>query len=269
MSAAVAPPSSAPPGGTRPTRARRADAVRDTGVVRRETVRTENWSLTGLAKVQGNVEVGTGDSNGSLSVAGRLTADAFRARGTTEVVGPIDVRSTLTLNGTAQLGAGGHAGNLEARGTLRSGGPVRVDRALIAHGVVEAPSISAGLFDLTGSVLVPGELLALGVVRARFRGDSRIGTVRAQRVALDGPPTALIPTLWRSVFGGAADVRVDRVEADSVELSAVDVGFVRAREIVLGAGAHVTTVEGTIVRRHRTSRVGPESRTPAPHGLFR
>lgn len=247
----------------------RVGAIRETGVVRHDAVRTASWTMTGLAKVEGDVEVGSGASHGSLSVAGKLIADGFRARGTTEVVGPVEVRSALTLNGTAQFGSGLHAGSLDVRGTLRSEAPVRVDQQLIVRGAVEAPSVSASLLDLSGSATVPGELLALAVVRARFRGDSRLGTVRAKRVALDGPPTALIPTLWRSVFGGSADVRVDRIEADSVELSAISVGFVRAREVVLGAGAQVTTVEGTIVRRHRTSRVGPESRSPAPHGLSR
>jgi cytoskeletal protein CcmA (bactofilin family) len=237
--------------------------------VRRDSVRATVWTTTGLAKVQGDVDVDSGVAEGLVSIAGTLAAGSFRARGSLEVVGAADVRGDLALDGTVRFASGLHAGSLSVRGTLRCGSALRVDRACSTNGALEAPSATAGLFDLTGGLELPGELTATATVRARFRADSRIGTIRARRVELHGPPTNLIPTLWRAVFGGAATVHVDRIEAESVELNAVTVGFVRAREIVLGPGAHVTALEGTVTRRHPTSYVGPESRTPPPPGLSR
>jgi len=247
----------------------RSGTIRDTGTVRRSEVRATAWTVTGLAKVQGDVEVETGTVDGLLSVAGRISAGSLRVRGTLSVVGVVEVRGDLTADGTLQFGTGLHAGSLVSKGSLRSGAPLRVDRLASVTGTVEAPTVSAALVELSGSAEVPGELTAVAAVRARFRGDSRIGTVRAARVELHGPPTSLIPTLWRAVFGGRATIHVDRVEADSVELSAVEVGFVRSPSVVLGPGAHVTAVEGTVVKRHPTSRVGPESRSPPPYGLSR
>ena len=247
----------------------RTGTIRDSGTVRRDSVRAASWTTTGMAKVQGDVDVEAGAASGLVSVAGKLTAVTFRARGTLEVVGAAEVRDQLSLEGTVHFGAGLHAGALESRGTLRCAGDLRVDRALSANGLVEAPSVHVGQFELTGSAEVPGDLEATVSVRARFRGDSQIGTIRSKRVELHGPPTSLVPTLLRKVFGGAATVHVDRVEADSVELSAVDVAFVHAREVVLGPGADVTAVEGTIVRQAPSSRVGPESRSPNPYGLTR
>ncbi|MGA8303358.1 MAG: hypothetical protein WA691_00860 [Thermoplasmata archaeon] len=255
------PPASAPPS--------RAGAVRDSGTVRRDSLRAATWTSTGLVKVQGDVDVGSGSTSGLVSVGGKLSAGSFRARGTLEVLGPTNVRDQLTLEGTVHLQAAVHAGAVEAKGTFRSPSDVRVDRALSVTGTFEAPSAHVGLFDLTGSAEISGDLEAAVLVRGRFRGNSHLGTIRARSVVLEGPPTALIPTLWRRVFGGSATVEVGRIEADSVSLRAVDVEFVRSPEIVLGPGAHVTTVEGTIVRRHPTSRVGPESRSPRPHGLSR
>ncbi|MCI4339184.1 MAG: hypothetical protein L3J68_02480 [Thermoplasmata archaeon] len=232
-------------------------------------MRATSWTTTGIAKVQGDVDVGTGTASGLVSIAGKLTAGTFRSRGTLEVVGPADVRDRLSLDGTVHFQAGVHAGELSSNGTVRCGGDLRVDRSLSATGLVEAPSAHVGLFDLTGSAQISGDLEALLSVRARFHGDTRIERVRAHRVELHGPPPSVIPTLLRTVFGGAATVEVHRIEADTVELSAVNVQFVHAREVVLGPGAHVTTVEGTIVRQHATSRVGPESRSARPHGLSR
>jgi len=62
---------------------------------------------------------------------------------------------------------------------------------------------------------------------------------------------------------------VDRIEAESVKLEGVKVAFVRAPQVILGRGCHVTEVDGTIVRRHPSSHVGPESRSLPPYGLRR
>jgi hypothetical protein len=237
--------------------------------VRRESIHATTWTTTGMAKVQGDVDVGTGSTTGLVSIGGRLSADSFRSRGTLEVVGPSEVRDQFALDGTIHLRAAVHSGTLEARGTLRCPAGVQVDRQLTVTGTVETPSAHVGLFLLTGCADISGDLEALLTVQARFQGDSHIRTIRAKSVVLKGPPSAMIPTLFRKVFGGSARVRVGRIEADSVELAAVDVEFVHAKEIVLGAGAHVTEVEGTIVRRHPSARVGPESRSAAPYGLTR
>jgi cytoskeletal protein CcmA (bactofilin family) len=222
-----------------------------------------------MSKVQGDLDVGTGSATGLVSVGGKLSADSFRTRGTLEVVGTADVRDQFTLEGTSHLHAAVHAGTLDARGSLRCDADVRVDRVFNVTGTLEAPSAHVGLLELTGTIDLPGDLEALLSVRARFRGDSRIRAIRAKSVVLEGPPTSLIPTLFRKVFGGSARVLVGRVEAESVEIAAVDVEFIHANQIVLGAGSHVTEVEGTILRRHPSSRVGPESRSPPPHGLSR
>ncbi len=271
----AAPPSTPPVSGAPGAGSRAAPSVprgtpiRDSGPVRRDSVRATSWTVAGLAKVDGDVDVDAATVRGLLSVGGKLAAGRLSLRGTFDSVGPVDVRETLTIDGTARLGASVHSGDLRTRGTFHAVGPVRVDRGLFAEGSVEAPSVAATLVELTGSAEIPGALVATGVVRVRFRADSKLGEVRAPRVELAGPPTSLVPTLLRRVFGGSASAHVVRVEAEAVELSAVDVGFVRAERIVLGPGAHVTTVEGTIVRRHPTSRVGPESRSPPPHGLSR
>ena len=237
--------------------------------MRRDSVRATAWSVAGLAKVLGDVDVESLSVRGLLSVGGKLRAGRLTADGTLDTVGTAEVRESLEFDGTARFDAPVHAGTVRCRGTFHLESPLRVDRGLVAVGLVEAPSIAATLFDLDGGADVPGEIVVAGIVRARFRSDSHLGTVRASRVELAGPPTSLVPTLLRRVFGGGASVHVARVEAQEVALSAVDVDFVRADRIALGAGAHVTALEGTVVRRHPTSRVGPESRSPPPHGLSR
>ena len=62
---------------------------------------------------------------------------------------------------------------------------------------------------------------------------------------------------------------MDRIEAETVVLSGVNVGYLRANQIVLGRDSEVTRVDGAIVSCHPTSHVGPVSRSAAPYGLTR
>jgi cytoskeletal protein CcmA (bactofilin family) len=219
--------------------------------------------------VLGGVDVVEGRVTGLVSVAGPLVAVSFTAEGTFEVVGAVEVRDTLAIDGTSHFGTAVHAGALTSDGSLRSSADVRVDRTLTVTGLFETPSAHVGALLLSGSAEIPGELAGGALVRAHFRGNSQIGTVRAPKVVLRGAPAGLVPTLIRYVFGGGVAVSVDRIEADTVELSSVDVKSVHAREIVLGPAAHVTTLVGQVVKKHPSARVGYESRTPPPHGLRR
>lgn len=238
--------------------------VADHGIVRHDSLRAERWTADGSVKVSGDVEVGSADVAGTVSVGGRLSARALRSRGTLEVEGPVEVRELLSTRGNAHLGSTVHAGQLALDGDARIGGAVTVDREGTVRGNVHAPSLTAGLLELDGSATIPGEVRALEVL-ARFRLRSELGEVRARRVRLFGR----VSTLVDKVFFRFEPVTVERVEADSVELEAVEVAFVRAKEIVLGRDAHVTTLEGTVVRRHPSSSVGPESKSPPPYGLRR
>jgi cytoskeletal protein CcmA (bactofilin family) len=242
----------------------RAATVRDRGLARHESLRADRWTANGTVKVSGGVEVGTATVTGTVSVGGGISAGAFRMRGTFEVDGPVVVRDLLFARGNLHCESTVRAGDLTLEGTGRFAGTVTVERAGTVRGTLIAPSVSAGLLELTGSATVPGAVRAAGV-SADFRHRSSLGAVTARRVRLYGR----VPNLVDKVFFQFEPVRVDRIEADSVELAGVDVGFVRAKEIVLGRGAHVTALEGTVVRRHPSSSVGPESKSPPPYGLRR
>ncbi|HXW66763.1 MAG TPA: hypothetical protein VEL82_02640 [Thermoplasmata archaeon] len=267
MSAAAPTPSVAP-APTAPARPR-TGAYRDAGAIRRERVRAARWTTSGTAKVTGDVDVGEGRFAGLLSIGGRLVADRVSADGALEVAGALDVHDALAVVGTLRASGTFHAGSVAVRGTLIASSALAVERDLRLTGVGEVPSARVGLLELDGGLTIPGEIVSRTSVRGRFRSDSALGEIRAPTVELKGPPPGLVPKLLRKVFGGAARVRVERIDAERADLEAVDVGFLRAGEIVLGAGAQVTAVEGTIVRQHPSAHVGPVSRTPPPHGLSR
>lgn len=273
MSAAVPPSSTSPSSATSPARVAASSAppselprgeVRDVGAVRKDSVSIERWSAHGLVKVTGDVRVGDGSLQGTVAIAGAVSAASLRYQGTVGVGGLVDVRERLVGSGALRTSLALHAGEADLKGTVRTVGAVSVDRMLRVRGTLECPSLAVGRLDLEGQAEVSGDTTT-PAVSAHLLTSSHFGTIRAQTVRL----RAKIPNLVEKILSRDVEVTVDRIEAESVELEAVDVDFVRAPEISLGRNAHVTQYEGTIVRRHRSSRVGFESRSPPPYGLSR
>jgi hypothetical protein len=215
-------------------------------------------------KITNDVDVGTADLAGTISIGGRLRADRIRSRGTLEVEGPVEVHGLLELRGNCHFARAVRAVDLRFEGSVRCAETLSVDRTLTALGSLHAPSVAAGVLTLEGSLDVPGEIRSLRV-DAELRRSSELGTIRATEVRL----RCRRPNLVDKVFFHDPEFHVQRVEADRVELEGVDVAFVRAKEIALGRACHVTAYEGTIVRRHPTSSVGPVSKSPPPYGLRR
>ncbi len=259
--AATARPAPTPPPAERPPR---TGELRDSGVARRDTVRAHRWTTHGPVKVDGAVDADEVTLTGPASFGGPVTVGSLRAEGSLDLARTVEVAGPLVVDGSVRADAAVRAGEATFRGALHLRGALSVDRMLSVVGAIAAPSVRAGLFTLDGTAEVSGGIDAQQV-DLRFRDRSRLGTIRASKVRLAlRPPNPVERILGRHVL-----VQIDRIEADSVDLEGVDVRFVRAPEIVLGREAHVTEYEGTIVRRHPTARVGPESRSPPPHGLSR
>lgn len=264
MSATVpAPAPSLVPTSSGPIRPRAADRV-DRGTVHHLELRAGRWRTSGIVKVDRDVSVGRAELRGIVVVGGALLAGELDARASLDVRGAIAVTASFRLRGSLAARAGARAADLALSGTVESLGELTAERSLGADGIVRAPTLRAPSVRLRGTAHVPGAIEATSV-DASFLGDSELGEVRARTVRLRGPA----PNLVRSVLGRAAVVSVRGIEAESVRLEAVRAEFVRAREIVLGRYAHLLAHEGTVVRAHPTSRIGPESWTPAPPGLRR
>jgi len=264
-SAAASPATPPPPAPSAPPpRAPRAAELRDEGTARRDSVDADRWTAHGTVKVTGDVQVGDARLEGSVSVGGKFGATSLSSKGALDVGGATEVRGALSSSGDLRVSSTLHAVEATLRGSVRVGGAVAVDRLLSVHGSVEAPALSAGAIVLEGEANVPGDVSAQSVT-TRLSSDSKFGTIRAKQVDL----RAKVPNLVEKVLLKRVTVTARRVEGDSVGIEGASVAFVRSPRISLGRDAHVTEFEGTIVRRHPTSRVGYESKSPPPYGLRR
>jgi len=215
----------------------------DRGTVRHDTVRARVWSVRGIAKVVGAVSVGSAELEGTTVVGGAFVAESAASTGSLEVRGPMTVAGRLSTRGSFEAAAPVTAGEAELHGRLRLAADLSVAGLLRARGALRAPNLRCGQLELRGGASVPGSVVS-EVVNGRFASDSLLGSVTARAVHLHGPS----PNLVERVLGTEAVASVDRVEAESVELSAIRVRFVRAKEIRLGPGAHVAAVEGRVVQ---------------------
>ncbi|HYB79167.1 MAG TPA: hypothetical protein VEG66_05350 [Thermoplasmata archaeon] len=261
--APTAPPKTATPPPPTPPRPRIPE-LHDAGTLHRDSVDADRWVVNGLVKVTGDVHLGDGKVVGTVAIGGRLSASNVQYRGTLDVDGAVEATGSVTGTGVLRTGATFHAATADLRGGARVGGAVTVDRGGRVRGSLTCPSAVIGELDLDGEAQIPGELGGL-TIRARLKENSSFGTVRARSVVL----RAKRPNLVDKVFFRTVRVTVERVEAETAELEGVDVTFVRSPQITLGPDAHVTEYEGTVVKRHPTSRVGFESKSPRPYGLRR
>jgi cytoskeletal protein CcmA (bactofilin family) len=242
----------------------RPRSVVDRNASWRESVLAQRWIAKGTAKVAKDVEATSVDLDGVVSVGGQISAGTLRVRGTLEVTGNIFVTESFTVRGAVRAAGTVRAGTFDSRGSFRGAAPLTVDGLASAVGNLEVPSAKSGPLRLAGGARIPGRIDATSVW-AELREVSDFGTIVAGSVRFH----AKVPTIVDKVRFRAWPVTVERIEAEIVDLQGVEVAHVRAPQIVLGRECHVTAVEGSIVRRHPSSYVGPESRSPLPYGLRR
>jgi hypothetical protein len=227
-------------------------------------VDADRWTARGLVKVTGDANIGEGTVEGTVTVGGKLAANSVQYRGTVDVEGGVEIGGTIAGSGTLRTGQTLHAGDADLQGTVRAVGAMSVDRTLAMRGSLATPSLKVETLTFEGDAGIPGGLTGTSV-SARLTADSTFGTIRARSVSL----RARGPNLVEMFFWSRVHVRVDRIEAETAELEGVEVEFVHAPQITLGRNAHVTRYEGTIVKRHPSSRVGYESKSLPPYGLRR
>ncbi|MFZ0891643.1 MAG: polymer-forming cytoskeletal protein [Thermoplasmata archaeon] len=248
----------------------RKGRVWDRGVVQRPEVRALVWRADGTARILGNLDAGTVIVRGNASVIGKITADRIDVRGTLEGLQPIDVKGTMFVRGTLRFEGPLTAGTLSHLGPARGGGPIVARQLLESRGSLEVRigGITAPHVALNGSFDVAGPILAKSVI-ARVTGPSQVPAIEAETVVLDRPTR--IPRLLEQfgLLSTEPTVRVDRIEARDVYLDGVECEYVRSEHLLLGSGSHVTRLDGTVVRKHRSATIGPRSHTAPPHGLSR
>jgi cytoskeletal protein CcmA (bactofilin family) len=237
--------------------------LRDSGVAVHDSVRAREWSASGGARVLGSVEVDRAVLLGNVSIGGSIAADRFESSGFLAVFGPARIRSRIQLGGESRWSAVVETSELEVAGRMVVSGPLQVGGLAHVRGTLEVSGAArAGRLVVDGTITVAG-LLEAQEVALHLHRASRVQAIRADVVRVTRRKSLPIP--------GAAHptLTVERIDAREVELEGVSCEYLKAERIALGPQCHITRLEGSVVARHPSARVGPESRSAPPHGLSR
>ncbi len=246
----------------------RSGAFRETGTVRHASIHAQRYRLKGTGKVTGEVDVDEAAFDGIVTITGPLNANRLDVRGTFEGGGDVGVSGAMALRGTGRFLGALRAGELSTDGLVRIAKGLQVVRTLSARGALEVGGdLESAFFGMEGRVAIAG------VVRAKevdgiFESESAIREIEAVKVSLRPRQLIRLP-VEVPVLSPNALLKVDRIEAEAVQIEGVEVGYIRAESIVLGRHCHVTRLDGTLVKKDPTSHVGYESRTAPPRGLSR
>jgi cytoskeletal protein CcmA (bactofilin family) len=277
MAAAATPPPApapvrkavpaSPPTSPAPPAAPLSGSLRLTGAHRVPNVRVLEWVAKGFTKVVGDIEVDTGNVNGSLTVGGKVVARRLDLSGMSRVDGELRVSEELRARGTLRTGVDVSARTADLGGTVEIGGSLSVDEQLRWSGSLEVGhDVRAGTVLFQGRLAIQGQLVAKSI-SGEVDSLSRVGEIEADWIEIRtrNPRFQLFllpPAPWH-------ELEVQRIEAAEVHLSGVRVHRLKADRVFLGPDTHVEYVEGTIIQRHKDAHVGPESESPPPPGLSR
>ena len=216
--------------------------------------------MRGGAKVLGAADAGQMDLAGLVSIGGDVTADEFLCAGTLDVAGATTVKGTLRTRGDADLHGPVTAGALHLVGNTQVRGNVRCDTDVNVLGGLKATAgVAAATFSFEGEIELGGPIEARRV-RGSLRGPSTVPAILAETVEI---ARSGLPFLRR---GSLTTLRIEAVDAN---LEGVQCEYLKATRIRLGPGCHIARADGTIVARHPSAYVGPESTSPPPPGLWR
>lgn len=228
---------------------------------RHDALRVLDWTVKGSSKVVRDAEVGFARVRGFAAVGGKLTAAAATVEGTIAVGGRVHLAGALRLRGEAELGEEVVLGELELAGRLAAAGALRCHgNATVAGRLEVRTDLEAAVLKFTGQLIVPGTLRATSV-DGTLEGLSKVERIRADRIELRSP--SFPPWKPKGTLHGL------RIEAREARLEGVTLEFLEADEIYLGPECRIARVEGTIVERHRSARVGPSAVSTPWSGLTR
>ncbi|MCI4329227.1 MAG: hypothetical protein L3J86_06545 [Thermoplasmata archaeon] len=235
--------------------------VQDLGMARRDSVRGRSWTARGGAKVLGDVEVETADLQGVIAVRGRLSAARLQVQGTLDITGATTARESIAVDGTARFGGPVSTGTFRISGTGKLSASLKVGGAAHWKGMLEVVGdVEAATVEFDGRITAAGRFAA-PTITGRLRHASKVASIQATRLTLTRP--GLLPPLQNG------SLEVLRIDAREATLEGVTAEFAKVEQLTVGPHCHIAQVEGHVLSVHPTSHVGPESRSPKPHGLSR
>ena len=186
-------------------------------------VACEKYASSGSTHIDGNVAAGEMRTSGAASVDGSLEASGLQSSGSFRVDGDAAVTGEVRVSGSARFGGALKARAVNAAGSLR-----------VARGIECEQLLLQGAFDVDG-------LINAGTAEIELAGQSSLEEIGGERVTVRrrGGLNVLgiqIPFLTGSLTAGT-------IEATSVYLEATRAKVVRGADVTIASGCEIDRVE--------------------------
>ncbi|GIO33331.1 MULTISPECIES: hypothetical protein [Paenibacillus] len=196
--------------------------------------------VDGMAKINGDTDCISFDSNGTLTVEGSLQSESVTMNGTAKIEGRASANrmmldglvtikdqavchETLSANGRLSIAGGLIGEKVEIFGSLKSGGGVQCETFNVHGGFNIDGLLNAGMIDVKLSI--PSKIKEIG-------GDA-ISVKRFKKVSV----------LEQFVPAFSARLQAQVIEGDEIDLEYTEADIVRGNVVRIGKGCKVGRVE--------------------------
>ncbi|MBP1962735.1 hypothetical protein [Paenibacillus aceris] len=196
--------------------------------------------IVGEGNIEGDVQCNQLRCVGTMDMDGSLHAEHMSVVGTCSWTGGVQgnalkISGTVSVSGDAKIGKISGAGTLEARGDLYS------DRLELKGQLVTAGDCEAEEFKIRGMFEVGGLLNAgeMDIKLYRISSAKEIGgeKIRIRRASV------LSPYSFFFMPASDAQLTVDVIEGDDIDLEYTKARVVRGNRVTIGAGCEIELVE--------------------------
>jgi cytoskeletal protein CcmA (bactofilin family) len=201
----------------------------------------DDYQVTGTCKVEGNLSVKSTTCNGVLKVEGDAVMERYTNRGMSKVEGNLRASTEFTNSGVLKVSGDILSKVIANSGTCKVTGDVRSDTEIVHSGVLKVGG------DVAGEAFQSSGVFAVD------------GAIRANRIAIelseDSRAEALEGGDIRVTARGRGLLQVERVQGHTVHLEATLCESVEGDDVEIGPSCRIEQVVAKRLKVHEGSEV--------------
>jgi len=201
----------------------------------------DDYQVTGTCKVQGNLSAKSAVCNGVLKVEGDCIAETYTNRGMSKVEGNLSASAELSNSGVLKVSGDLLGKGIANSGTCKVDGDIRSESDIVHSGVLRVGGDVHGKSFQSSGVFDISGMLHADKISIEVSEDSRAEELEGQEI--------------RVVARGRGLLEVESVRGKTVHLEATLAEHVEGDDVVIGPACRIEEVVAKTLRVHESSEV--------------
>ncbi len=206
----------------------------------------ERISISGSAKIAGDVDAEEIRVSGAARIAGRTTASRLRVSGS--IVFDDDAQiGEAEISGSCRFKGNLKVKEIKTAGSIKVSGNILGEYIKISGGLEVDGSVETDIFRMSGAFGID-QLLSADRVEIHMGGRCKVREIGGERIEVrrdDWRGRGMILGGLARLFGRgeAAKLRCQLIEGDDIYLEATSAETIRGKRVVIGPGCTIEAVE--------------------------